>query len=874
MTTPLLRQYQSIKEKAQDCLLLYRMGDFYELFYDDALAAARVLGLTLTTRNSQDENAAPLAGFPYHALEKYLPRLIHAGYKVAICEQTEDPAQATGIVKRDIIEIITRGTALLENCLDAKTNNYLVALNPGPFWGMSTLDLSTGQFRVCEGPEEQIFSELSRLPVSEWLIAENWTPPPHLSNWAQQEKILLTPLDAQLFHVEQAKSSLLNHFKIQSLEAFGCELYTSALGAAAALLHYVIHQKKTALDHIARLEPLSLNAFMQLDASTLRHLEILKPAYTEDDQSTLFSWVDRTGTAMGARLLKEWLTHPLVDGAQIQGRQEALEELILKTETRATLQKHLRQILDLERIMSRIGSGRAHARDLSGLGNSLKSALELIPLLDSLYTPLLAQTQASLLPTLPWMEKISAQIAEAPPLTLREGGILKPEAFPDLNNILEGARQGKEWLAQLETSMKAQTGINTLKVGYNKVFGYYIEITRLHSEKVPDNFIRKQTLANAERYITPEMKEWETKILGAEGLANKLEYEYFCTLRQELAAHSSVFLRASSALAQLDVLCSLSVCANEYRWVRPELTQEIGIEIIEGRHPVVEQITPSGLYIPNSIHLNPNTRQILLMTGPNMAGKSTYLRQTALIVLLAQMGSYVPARSARLGIVDRIFTRVGASDRLAQGQSTFMVEMIETANILHNATPKSLVILDEIGRGTSTFDGLSLAWSIVEELHQNPLHKALTLFATHYHELTELPRKLKNTVNIHISVQEEGRKVIFLHKVVEGACDSSYGIHVAAMAGIPENVVKRAWEILADLEKEKITPSAQKAKNNRPYSSPAALDLFSDILPNNNTKFHKLYNLLMQLDLSRTTPIDAFQFLHQWQKEFGAPGNS
>lgn len=871
MTTPLLRQYQSIKNEAKDCLLLYRMGDFYELFYDDAVIAARVLGLTLTSRNSQDENAAPLAGFPYHALEKYLPKLINAGHKVAVCEQTEDPAAAVGIVKREIIEVITRGTALSENCLDSKTNNYLAALCTSEnIWGLSYLDLSTGGFYLCEGTEEQISAELSRLPTSEWLIPEEWSLPNFLQNFASQEKVLITPCDTQLFFPDRARHALQEHFKVHSLESFGCDNLTSALGSAATILHYCIHQKKTSLDHITSLSPRNLSAYMQLDSSTLRNLEILRPAYTEDEGGTLFSLLDRTGTSMGARLLKDWLTHPLLHIDLICARQKAIDELILRGETRAELQKHLRQILDMERIMSRIGSGRANARDVLGLGRSLHHALLMVEELQTLSAPLVQSCIAHIQATTLFVEKILNQICEQPPLTIREGGMMRTEAFPELHEILDGARQGKEWLNNLESTMREQTGISSLKVGFNRVFGYYLEVTKMHVEKVPENFIRKQTLVNAERYITPEMKEWESKILGAESQANKLEYEYFCALRLELASQSALFLKASHALAQIDVLCSLAHCAQEYTWVQPQLHSESGIEIVEGRHPVVEKLTPLGLYIPNNLSIHPEKRQILLMTGPNMAGKSTYLRQNALIVLLAQIGSFVPASKASIGLVDRIFTRVGASDRLAHGQSTFMVEMIETANILHNATPRSLVILDEIGRGTSTFDGLSLAWAIVEALHQDPAHTALTLFATHYHELTELPVQHKRVCNIQIAVEEQGQRVVFLHKVLDGACDSSYGIHVAAMAGIPSAVVNRAWEILAELEKGHLTPSALRTKSDKPSPSVLQYDLFS-APPPQNPKHKQVYDLMMSQDFSKLTPLDALNLLAKWQKEF-SPG--
>lgn len=867
MTTPLLQQYLSVKQAHQDCLLLYRMGDFYELFYEDAVTASKVLGLTLTSRNSKDENSAPLAGFPYHALEKHLPKMVNAGYKVAVCEQTEDPATATGIVKREVVEIITRGTTLSENCLEEKSNNFLACICQDLHWGLSLLDLSTGKFALAEPNHEDLVEELFKLGVKEIVIPETLVLPSPISNWIETEKVLVTKLDQSLFQWTTANKILLEHFKLHSLESFGCESLPQATCCAGALLYYVQTQKKTTLDHITQLEPQHLDEYVHLDASTLRNLELLKPLHQEDDRGTLFHHLDKTCTAMGARQLKYWITHPLQKVQYIQERYQALEKLILQYEEAREIRRKLREINDIERILSRIGSKRANARDVLALGRSLQAAAALIPILKKLEIPLFHESLEHFEDAQIWSGRILHEIMENPPLTIREGGILNPDHNPELKKILDDAREGKIWLSDLESRIKAETGISTLKVGYNKVFGYFLEITKAQTSKVPDYFIRKQTLVNAERYITPEMKEWENKILNSEGLANQLEYDLFCKLRDTLSTQASLFLQCSHHIAVIDTLIALAKVSRENAYTRPHFIEENSITIHRGRHPVVEKITEVGKYIPNDLVLNGTERQILLMTGPNMAGKSTYLRQTALITLMAQMGCFVPADRLEFKPVDRIFTRVGASDRLSQGQSTFMVEMIETANILHNATSNSLVLLDEIGRGTSTFDGLSLAWAIAEAIHEQKNKNALTLFATHYHELTELPRTLSRVKNIQIAVEEVGTRVVFLHKVIEGACDSSYGIHVAAMAGLPDSVVKRAWEILESLEKEKITPSPQRPRKVRPESVYQG-NLFETPPPltQEQIQMERVYTSLKKIDLYNTTPLELMRLVADLQK--------
>jgi len=798
----MMKQYLEIKARYPDTMLLYRMGDFYETFHEDAVNAARILGITLTARNHGGKDPTPLAGFPHHALERYMPKLIASGLKVAVCEQTEDPAQAKGIVMRDVTEIVTRGTALSENYLEAKSNNYLASVWPeGDVYGLSYLDLSTGHFAVAEGGLDEITGEIYRLNTQELLYPEAFELPEELAEFKTRERIPLTTLPKGYFHLDEGIAALQRQFKVASLEAFDCLHLPRALRAAAAALAYVKDSKKSELSHLVGLTTERFEGHMTLDAATVRNLELIKPIHGEDETGTLFHRIDRTVTSMGARLLKHWLTHPLLDKAAIESRLDAVEELIARPEILRALRSHLQGISDIERIVAKCGAGRVHARDLLGLGNSLAEAGRAGDLVSSLQAALFTECRAPLEGLTARGEALADHFTERPPLTVREGGMIRAGAFPELDALNAGIRDGREWLNGLQQREKDETGIPSLKVGYNKVFGYYIEVTKTHEDKVPAHYLRKQSLVGAERYITPEMKEWESRILNAESGINALEYKLFCGIRDEVTRSAPALLAAAKALATLDALQCLAAAAVDLRFVRPEITEDTSLRILAGRHPVVEALTSDGGFIANDVEMDARDRQILLITGPNMAGKSTYLRQTGLIVLLAQTGSFVPADFARVGLVDRIFTRVGASDRLAKGQSTFMVEMIETAGILRHATPRSLVLLDEIGRGTSTYDGLSLAWAITEALHENPAIAGRTLFATHYHELTRLGSKLARLRNAQVTVRESGHEVIFLRKVIDGACDSSYGIQVAKMAGVPDPVIGRAWEILGELEK-------------------------------------------------------------------------
>jgi DNA mismatch repair protein MutS len=922
----MMKQYLEIKSRYPDSLLLYRMGDFYELFNDDAVTASRILGLTLTARNHGGADKTPLAGFPHHAIERYMPKLIGAGIKVAVCEQVEDPAEAKGVVKREVTEVVTRGTALSDNYLDAKTNNYLAALFPdpapmtsaearrsqgatlggnvhasaAPAYGLAYLDLSTGRFVCMEGNLDQVTGEIFRLGAQEVLFPENADFPTALEALRDQERTLVTLLPKGLFHLGEGTALLTRQFKVHSLEAFDCAHMTLGIRAAAAALAYVKETKKSELHHLVRLSPSRFDQHMTLDAATVRNLELIKPIHGEDESGTLFHLLDRTVTAMGGRALKYWLTHPLLEPARIRRRQDAVQELLDRPEILEALRDQLRQVNDIERIVAKCGAARAHGRDLVGLGTSLLAAAEAGRCLEGLGAESFVKCRDTLLALRGKGQDLLDRLTERPPLTVREGGMIRPGVYPELDDLVAGIRDGREWLNNLQQREREATGIPTLKVGYNKVFGYYIEVTKAQEEKVPAHYLRKQSLVGAERYITPEMKEWESRILGAEGEINSLEYKLFCALREQVSADAAALLEAAQALGSLDTLACLALAARELRFTRPEIAEDMALHIRDGRHPVVEAITEEGAYIANDAEVDASTpggRQILLITGPNMAGKSTYLRQVGLIALLAQVGSFVPAGHARVGLVDRIFTRVGATDRLAKGQSTFMVEMIETANILNHATARSLVLLDEIGRGTSTYDGLSLAWAIVEALHENPRIAARTLFATHYHELTQLAARLARLRNVQVTVKEADGKVIFLRKVIEGGCDSSYGIHVAKMAGVPDSVVNRAWEILAELEKhgaaappvgtggdsaapvgaseaaKAIATARETAKGRNGGSAEAArkgqlqVDLFAAALAPENPLHRKAYEELMALDLNGMSPLQVMMKLHDLQQK-------
>ncbi len=857
--TPLMQQYSTIKENHSDAILLYRMGDFYELFNEDAKIAAKILGLTLTARNHGGKDKTPLAGFPFHALDRYIPKLIKAGYKVAVCEQTEDPRFAKTIVKRDVTEIITAGTATDPSILEDKVNNYLVSIFKNETAaGLSFVDLSTGEFKVSEFSAEHLIHELERIHPAEILLPENAKTLPfleHLKKSLGTQTYSFT--EDTYFSYENAYHLLLQHFKIASLDGFGCEAMHYGISAAGAALKYLLDFKKNNLSHIRKLSPYHPRDYLLLDSTTQRSLELFESVMSDQEGHTLLNVLDRTLTPMGGRLLKNWMRHPLLNIDKINERLGAVEELIALSSQLQSLGSKLSQVYDIERLVARLGYEKMNARDML----SLRQSLEIIPsikqVLAGVSSPLLQKLQNDLLVFPEITEKLCTALVENPPFTMTDGNLIKTGYSIDLDELKKNNLSAKQWIAQLQDTEREKTGISNLKIHYNKIYGYYIEISNSHKANVPAHYIRKQTLVNGERFITEAMKDQELKILSADEKIKNLEYDLFIQLRSWLTGFCEKIQSTSNQLAVLDVLQSFARCAQEYHYTKPVVDQESKIEITAGRHPVIEQIINREEFISNDVLLDNTTHQIHLITGPNMAGKSTFIRQVGLIVLMAQMGSFVPAKQARIGVVDRIFTRVGAADRLTRGQSTFLVEMIEMANILNNATPKSLLLLDEIGRGTSTFDGLSIAWAIIEYIHQTLQISAKTLFATHYHELTELEELLPKIKNYNVTVKESNEQIVFLRKIKSGASDKSYGIQVARLAGIPAAVIERAKTILDNLETSpesgvKLSPSKEKTSLNIPQTN-----LFEPY------SHSQLETAVSNLDLDHLTPLQALNTLHQ-----------
>ncbi len=859
-TTPLMEQYLAIKAKYQDMILLYRMGDFYETFYEDAKIISRVLGIALTKRSHGKVADVPLAGFPYHALDAYLPKLIKAGHKVAICEQVEDPKKAKTVVKREVVEVITPGTALSEKILDNRSSNYLAAIFlKEDRAGVSYCDVSTGSFYLCEVPVTDALNYLQEVAPKEILVSS-----------AQEEKVqqilgnrvdaIQTRMEDWIFSYPFAYERLTDHFRTPNLKGFGAEEYPLGIVAAGAILHYIGENYQNRLDHIQRLSVISAGDVMILDETTRRNLEITASLMGDGRTGTLLAILDHTLTPMGSRLLKHWLVHPLIRREAIQERLERVSAFYQNTPLRERLRESLEHISDLERLLARISTGRATPRDLV----ALKTALQYIqPIQEALQEAGDARLQVYV-----QMENVSdvvdlieRAIVENPPQTITEGNIIKSGYHAELDELRTISQEGKNIIVELQRKEREKTGIPSLKVGYNKVFGYYFEVTKTHQDKVPEYFIRKQTLTNAERYITPELKEFEEKVLTAEEKMASLEYELFQEVREQIARRGEAIQKNARLIAELDVLTNFAHVAQKYRYVRPDVTDDTELHIVEGRHPVVEQLLPPDQpFVPNDTHLDNHHTQIMIITGPNMAGKSTYLRQVGLIVLLAQIGSFVPASKATIGVVDRIFTRVGASDNLAFGESTFMVEMLETANILNNASPRSLILLDEIGRGTSTFDGLAIAWAVTEYIHNTPTISAKTLFATHYHELTELATIYPRIKNFKVAVKEYGDQVIFLRKIEPGGMDNSYGIYVAQMAGMPREVVDRAREVLMNLEANELRPNRQSGLGRRRRGmqvDPNQLSLFDMLQPS------PVEDELKKLDINQLTPLEALIKLNE-----------
>lgn len=796
--TPMMIQYKEIKSRHLDCILFFRMGDFYEMFFDDAKTAARVLELTLTARGKHKDEPIPMCGIPHHAAPNYIPRLVRKGHKVAICEQIEDPAASKGITKRDVVKIVTPGTITELNMLESKHNNYLMAVyqekDDIEQYGISYIDISTGDFYVSEvSSKNKLFDEISRINPSEVLMSKELS-----------ETIFPTVTIYEPDSIVKSEKKLTSHFSVNSLESFGCEKVKLAMPAAKAILDYVLRTQKTSVQHVNRLTPYLSGRYMFFDAATRRNLELSSTIRDKEKSGSLLWVLDKTKTAMGGRMLYSWMNSPLLDYKELSFRQESVKELYNSYSLRNDLLDCLKGVYDIERLTTRVVSATANPREIRSLVNSLTNIINAKSLIRDTKANILANilVDDDLNDAKNIIALVENAIVDDPPITLKDGGIIKEGYLPELDEIRNISKDGKSWIANLEMQEKETTGIKSLKVGYNKVFGYYIEVTKSNLSMVPEHYIRKQTLTNGERYITPELKEKESQILNASDRYIELEQKTFVQIRDDIAKYIRSLQRIARDVASLDVLLSFAQVAEENNYCCPEIypmgENDAVLEIRDGRHPVIEKTIGQSQYVPNDVHLDFGDNRFIILTGPNMSGKSTYMRQTALIALMAQIGSFVPASSAKITMVDRIFTRVGAMDDIFSGQSTFMVEMNEASNILHNATKHSLIILDEIGRGTSTYDGISIAGAVAE--HINMQIGAKTIFATHYHELTAMAGQYHGIKNASVAVDEEGDHVVFLHKVVDGAADKSYGIHVAELAGLPSSVLSRAKELLYGLE--------------------------------------------------------------------------
>lgn len=804
--TPMMEQYLRMKDKAGDALLLFRMGDFYELFQDDAVVASKALNIALTSRNKHQDDPIPMCGVPVHSIEGYIESLVEQGHKVAICEQIEDPKQAQGLVKRDIIRVITPGTIISDNALQPKENNFLasaaVATQGASF---AYIDVSTGTFAVTawtgENWTQALEREFDRIQPRELLVPE---PSPVPISLLQQPpgtfNTIFQAWERDHFRRDRAYQLLTRQLGVRTLEGFGCEDHDLAIAAAGALLAYVQSTQQATLDHLQGLKFYSTSDFIILDETTRQHLELVQAAWSQKRTGSLLDVMDMTVTAMGGRLLRQWLSQPLYVLQPLQERQDAVTELVEQSTTRAKFRQALEAVADLERIVGRVSFGSVSPRDLVALRHSIQALPAVEGCVRSGQSTWFTERAARWDSLTDIESRIAQTIVDEPPASRRDGLVIRPGYDPELDALRDADASGKDWLSAFETQERERTGINSLRIGFNKVFGYYIEVRKTHADKVPDAYIRKQTLVNAERFITPDLKEHEVRMLRSGEHATRLEQELYDALRQELLQHTARLQEMAQLLSQLDVLASLAELAVTRQYCRPVLDLSDRLDITDGRHPVLETTYQDERFVPNNTLLDCETHQILLLTGPNMAGKSTYMRQVALIVIMAQMGSFVPAEAAHIGLADRVFTRVGAQDLLAKGQSTFMVEMMETANILHNVSSRSLVLLDEIGRGTSTYDGISIAWAVVEYLHQHPTAHPRTLFATHYHELTVLATSLERVHNFNAAVREWGEKVIFLRKILAGRADRSYGIQVARLAGLPLTVIERARQLLAQFE--------------------------------------------------------------------------
>lgn len=871
--TPMMQHYLKTHEEYKDCILFYRLGDFYEMFFDDAKVVSKELELTLTGKSCGAEERAPMCGIPYHAAETYLTRLVKKGYKVAICEQVEDPKLAKGMVKREVTRVVTPGTTLNAQALDETKNNYIMCIAYiGDHYGISSADITTGDYYVTEvDSERKLLDEVNKYQPTEIICNEAfYISGIDIDDMKNRMGIVVYSLDAWYFSDETAQMTLKDHFKVRDLDGLGLADYDSGVIAAGALLKYLYETQKTTLSNLVAIHPYTTGKFMIIDSSTRRNLELVETLREKQKRGSLLWVLDKTRTAMGARTLRSFVEQPLIERAEIEERYDAIDEFNTNAITREEIREYLNPVYDLERLITRVTYQTANPRDLIAFRNSIHMLPPIKTLMSDFQSPLLKRLYEQLDTLDELYELIERSIAEEPPLTLHDGGILKEGYNEEVDRLRKAKTDGKSWLADLEAKEREKTGIKNLKIKYNKVFGYYLEVTNSFKDLVPDYFTRKQTLANAERFITPELKELEDVILGAEDKLIVLEYELFREVRQKVADEVVRIQKTAKAVAQIDVFASLATVAEQNNYCRPKLNEKGLIDIKDGRHPVVERMIQNEMFVANDTYLDNGSNRVSIITGPNMAGKSTYMRQSALIVLMAQIGSFVPAKSAKIGIVDRIFTRVGASDDLASGQSTFMVEMSEVANILRNATSNSLLILDEIGRGTSTFDGLSIAWAVVEHISNPRLLGAKTLFATHYHELTELEGKLNSVNNYCIAVKEKGDDIVFLRKIVKGGADKSYGIQVAKLAGVPDNVIERAKEIVEELSNNDITEIVQNisaegsSKRSKPKLDEVDLEQISllDTMDNDT-----ILNELKELDLGQMTPIEAMNKLYELQNK-------
>ena len=857
--TPMMQQYLKTKEQYKDCILFYRLGDFYEMFFDDALTVSKELELTLTGKNCGLEERAPMCGVPYHAVEGYLNRLVSKGYKVAICEQIEDPKTAKGLVARDVVRIVTPGTNL--NTADETRNNYLMCIVClSDRFGLSTADITTGDYVVTEvDSRRKLVDEINKFAPSEIVCNDAFTMSGvDTGDLRYRMGISVYPLESWYFDDELCKKTLLEHFHVSDLQGLGLKDFGCGTIAAGALLKYLYETQKNSLAHMTRIQPYTIGRYMIIDSSTRRNLELVETLREKQKRGSLLWVLDKTRTAMGARTLRGMVEQPLIDRGEIEKRHEAIAELNESAITREELREYLNPIYDLERLIGRISYQTANPRDLTAFSTSLEMIPHIKTLMQDFRSPLLRSLYEELDELSDLQSMVARAIREDPPVSIRDGDIIRDGYHEDVDRYRKAKTEGKGWLAKLEAQEREKTGIKNLKIKYNKVFGYYLEVTNSYKDLVPDTYMRKQTLANAERYITPELKELEDTILGAEDKLTALEYALFCELREAIAGQVLRIQKTAKAIAGIDVFTSLAFVAERNNYVRPKMNEKGLIDIKGGRDPVVEKMIENDMFIPNDTYLDNGSRRISVITGPNMAGKSTYMRQAALIVLMAQVGSFVPAASAKIGIADRIFTRVGASDDLASGQSTFMVEMTEVANILRNATGNSLLILDEIGRGTSTFDGLSIAWAVIEYISNPKVLGAKTLFATHYHELTELEGSLAGVNNYCIAVKEKGDDIVFLRKIVKGGADKSYGIQVAKLAGVPDPVISRAKELVEELSAADISL--------KPKALPAEPEM-EQISLFDTVKDDDIITELREMDLSNMTPIDALNTIYRLQNK-------